>query len=350
MVAAVQKRNPVVMTMSQLASDLGPLVKLNLNKAFGFKYVFPEEYTVDGFANPSLFTPRKIPGFQHDPDFVTFMLLARKAKFSAYVHGMHGGGKTENVLQFCSVLNLPVQVVQCHRDITVDDLVGMMLPRPDGSCAWVDGPLTIAARHGHVCFINERPKMKPGVEAFLHNVLEGRPLVLNANNGEVVPLHPDFWIVADGNDGVGAESEGDYQHQYQTDKATTSRYVYYKWHYREAGKEEATLKEAFPDIAKDTPEIISMVVQLANKSRDLKSGAKAENCLTVRDMIQWLKFMEWAGSFGVKEDPVTYGFRHAYFIGQSYDDRVTLADQYKLICKRDIDAGDRPKTDGNGGV
>ncbi len=133
MVAVAQKRNPAAMTMSQLAADLGPTVKLHLNKTFGFKDAFPKDYTVDGFANPSLFTPRKIPGFEHDPDFVTFMLLARKAKFSAYVHGMHGGGKTENVLQFCSVLNLPVQVVQCHRDITVDDLVGMMLPRPDGS-------------------------------------------------------------------------------------------------------------------------------------------------------------------------------------------------------------------------
>lgn len=332
-----------VVALHAAAANLGEEATFPLNETFGFQGVFGDLLKVKGYANPSVFTPRAVEGFPHDPDFIRFMLIARRNKLSAYVHGLHGSRKTESILQFCRALNLPVQTIQCHRDTMVDDMIGQMLPHPAGGAYWVDGPLTLAARYGHVLFVNERPMLKPGVSAFLNNVLEGRPLVLNANGGEIVPLHPNFWVVADGNT-IAGDMTGDYSGQYQENRATASRYVYFAMHQQPEDLEVSVLSSAVPGIPTD---IVKQVVGFARKVRDLHAGTNLDATLSMREMIQWLKFMVDGQRFGITTDPLEYGFRHAHFVAQSYADRVSLADQFRLIFGKEIDPGVRP-SDGSG--
>lgn len=327
-----------VMTLHVAAANLGEEATFPINETFGFKDVFDAKRQVKGYAKPSVFTPRAVNGFLHDPDFVRFALIARRNNISAYVYGLHGSRKTESILQFCRALNLSVQLLQCHRDTMVDDMIGQMLPHPAGGAYWVDGPLTLAARYGHVLFINERPMLKPGVAAFLNNVLEGRTLVLNANGGEIVPLHPNFWVFADGNT-IPDDMTGDYGGQYKENKATASRFVFFEMHQQPEDLEVSVLSSVVPMVPIG---IIKQVVSFARKVRELHAGTKLESTLSMREMIQWLKFMVDGQRFGITMDPLEYGFRHAHFVMQPYADRVTLADLFKLIFTKEIDLGSRP--------
>jgi cobaltochelatase CobS len=332
-----------VATLHAAAANLGEETSFPLNETFGFQGVFDASFAVKGYAKPSVFTPREVVGFPHDPDFIRFMLIARRNKLAAYVHGLHGSRKTESILQFCRALNLPVQVIQCHRDTMVDDMIGQMLPHPAGGAYWVDGPLTLAARYGHVLFVNERPMLKPGVAAFLNNVLEGRALVLNANGGEIVPLHPNFWVVADGNT-IAGDMTGDYSGQYKENRATASRYVFFAMHQQPEDLEISVLSSAVSEAPVDT---VKQVVQFARAVRSLNEGAKLEATLSMREMIQWMRFMVDGQRFGIATDPLEYGFRHAHFVAQSYEDRVSLADKYRLVFSREIDPGVRPSDGGS---
>ncbi len=48
----------------------------------------------------------------------------------------------------------PLVTVSCHDDLSTSDLVGRYLIR-GGETFWVDGPMTLAVRHGAICYLDE---------------------------------------------------------------------------------------------------------------------------------------------------------------------------------------------------
>ena len=61
------------------------------------------------------------------------------------------------------------------------------------------GPLAKAMKYGHVLVLNEIDLADAGELAGLNDVLEGRPLVLADNAGEIIHPHPLFRVVATAN-------------------------------------------------------------------------------------------------------------------------------------------------------
>src|SRR5687767_508366 len=68
--------------------------------------------------------------------------------------GPTGCGKTRFVEHMAWKLGRPLVTVACHDDLTASDLVGRYLIR-GGETVWMDGPLTIAARTGAICYPDE---------------------------------------------------------------------------------------------------------------------------------------------------------------------------------------------------
>ena len=68
--------------------------------------------------------------------------------------GPTGCGKTRFVEHMAWALGRPLVTVACNEDMTASDLVGRFLLDAEGT-RWQDGPLTFAARHGAICYLDE---------------------------------------------------------------------------------------------------------------------------------------------------------------------------------------------------
>ncbi|MEK9722454.1 MAG: AAA family ATPase, partial [Rhodospirillaceae bacterium] len=68
-----------------------------------------------------------------------------------------------------------------------DDLVGQWKLGKGGEMTWVDGPLTQAMRLGHIFILNDADRADPGQLVGLHDILEGRPLLVDRTNEIVKP-------------------------------------------------------------------------------------------------------------------------------------------------------------------
>src|SRR5690606_40905789 len=80
------------------------------------------------------------------------------------------------------------------------ELTGYNLPYTDPvsgdlQTRFVDGPLTKAMREGFIFVLDEYDTLDPAVSVGLHAVLEGRPLVIPENGGEIIHPHPNFRFV-----------------------------------------------------------------------------------------------------------------------------------------------------------
>jgi cobaltochelatase CobS len=123
--------------------------------------------------------------------------------------GPTGAGKTSLIRQVAARLYWPVQEVTCHGRLEFADLLGgfQLL---QGETRFVHGPLAIAAREGHLLILNEIDLMDPAELAGLNDIVEGAPLVIAQNGGEVIRPHRKFRVIATGNSAGGGDSTGLY--------------------------------------------------------------------------------------------------------------------------------------------
>jgi cobaltochelatase CobS len=90
------------------------------------------------------------------------------------------------------------------------------------------GPLAVAMREGHLLLINEVDLADPAELAGLNDVLEGRPLVITQNGGEIIKPHPMFRVVVTGNSTGSGDASGLYQGVMMQNLAAMDRYRFTK--------------------------------------------------------------------------------------------------------------------------
>ena len=79
---------------------------------------------------------------------------ATRAGSPVMLKGPTGCGKTRFVEHMAWRLGRPLVTVACHDDLSASDLTGRYLIRGDET-VWQDGPLTLAARAGAICYLDE---------------------------------------------------------------------------------------------------------------------------------------------------------------------------------------------------
>jgi nitric oxide reductase NorQ protein len=95
---------------------------------------------------------------------------------------------------------LPLTTVACHEDLSAADLVGRFVLEADGS-RWVDGPLTAAARHGGLCYLDEVVEARKDVMVVVHSLTDHRRFLPIARLGTSVQAHESFLLVVSFNPG-----------------------------------------------------------------------------------------------------------------------------------------------------
>jgi nitric oxide reductase NorQ protein len=114
--------------------------------------------------------------------------------------GPTGCGKTRLVEHMAWRLGLPLVTVACNEDTTAGDLLGRWLLDADGT-RWQDGPLTLAARHGAICYLDEVVEARPDTLVAIHPLSDTRRRLPLDRNGELIHAHPDFMLVISYNPG-----------------------------------------------------------------------------------------------------------------------------------------------------
>ncbi len=172
----------------------------------------PKGVSVQGYDAPNEFTPKVDPNYRFRrallSDFLAWMKEGRGE--TLYIAGPTGCGKSSLVSQVAAKLNLPLQRVSAHSRLEFPELVGSHTI-VGGSMQFCYGPLARAMKEGHLFLLDEFDLLDPGTAAGLNGVLEGAPLVIPENGGEVIPPHPEFRFVATGNTAGNGDETGMYQ-------------------------------------------------------------------------------------------------------------------------------------------
>ena len=124
--------------------------------------------------------------------------------------GPTGSGKTSVFEQWCARLGIPLFMAKGHRRFEPMEAFGQFVGGENGTTPWVDGPVTLAARYGLPCIINEYDRMAADRTIVFNDVFEGRSFPIPGKSGEVVTPQPGFRVAITANTNLVEDLSGNY--------------------------------------------------------------------------------------------------------------------------------------------
>jgi len=143
---------------------------------------------------------RNAPYYRAVADEEELYEAAYSVRMPMMLKGPTGCGKTRFVEHMAWKLGKPLITVACNEDMTASDLVGRFLLDPSGT-RWQDGPLTMAARYGAICYLDEVVEARQDTTVVIHPLTDSRRSLPLEKKGELVQAHPDFQLVISYNPG-----------------------------------------------------------------------------------------------------------------------------------------------------
>ena len=182
----------------------------------------------------------------------------------AMLKGPTGCGKSRFVEHMAWRLGRPLITIACHEDLSASDLTGRYLIR-GGETVWVDGPLTIAARLGAICYLDEVVEARQDTVVVIHPLTDDRRILPIDKTGELVTAAPGFQLVISYNPG--------YQHATKDLKPSTrQRFVTLEFDFPPSALEaEIVAHEGGVELR-----VARELVELARKIRSLRDQGLAE--------------------------------------------------------------------------
>lgn len=140
------------------------------------------------------------PNYINQEDEEQIFLSSWQQRIPLMLKGPTGCGKTRFIEHMAFKLDQPLITVSCHEDLTAADLTGRYLLKNDQTI-WRDGPLTLAVRHGGICYLDEIVEARNDTTVVIHSLTDDRRILYLDRTGEVIKAHPDFMMVISFNPG-----------------------------------------------------------------------------------------------------------------------------------------------------
>ena len=140
------------------------------------------------------------PYYEPSGQEVGIVEAAFRQRLPVMLKGPTGCGKTRFAEHIAWRLGRPLITVSCHEDMTAADLVGRFLLTAEGT-VWHDGPLTLAVRHGAICYLDEIVEARQDTTVVIHPLGDSRRVLPLDRKGELVQAHPDFQLMISYNPG-----------------------------------------------------------------------------------------------------------------------------------------------------
>tara|TARA_R110002095_G_scaffold95128_2_gene83123 strand:- start:779 stop:1774 length:996 start_codon:yes stop_codon:yes gene_type:complete len=265
-------------------------VKVPVAEAFGIE----SQAVVRGIGDDThpLIPKAKPYKFRKEALQETLGFLMQPAGDGLLITGPTGSGKTSLIEQVAARLNWPVINVAAHGRLTFDDLCGLWTIGEGGETQYLYGPLCQAAKHGCILVINEFDHTEPSELAGLHDVLEGKPLVLAAKGGEVIEIHDNFRLVITGNSAGHGDLSGLYAGVLTQNLAFMDRYQILEVDYMHPSDELEVLQSVVGTNIKET--VLEKMIEVANHVRRVfkgedNSGSELSVTLSTRTLVRWAR-------------------------------------------------------------
>jgi nitric oxide reductase NorQ protein len=208
------------------------------------------------------------PYYEAQGDEVELYEAAYAGRLPVMVKGPTGCGKSRFIEYMAWKLGKPLITVACNEDMTASDLVGRYLLDADGT-RWLDGPLTVAARIGAICYLDEIVEARQDTTVVIHPLTDHRRQLPLDKKGELVEAHPDFQLVISYNPGYQSLMK-------DLKQSTKQRFTGLDFDYPDTKTEVAIVaKEASLD--EDTA---AKLVKVAHTARNLKGHGLDEGIST----------------------------------------------------------------------
>lgn len=308
-----------------------PYKQFVANQHFNVVGGMPDAVTVLGYSdstNPHI--PKKNDNYVFRKEIIRDLRLFLIAPDgdAMFISGPTGSGKTSAITQYAARVNWPVQQITAHSRMEMTDLVGFhsltsSKPGEIPSMRFQYGPLAVAMREGHILLINEIDMVDPGELAGLNDVLEGAPLVIAANGGEIIQPHPMFRVVVTANSFGSGDDTGLYQGVTIQNAASLDRYRFMEVGYTDPDVELEILNKEIPSV----PNVVKEgMIKVANEVRSLFIGSEDQGSvlsitLSTRTLLRWCKL---AGEFRNAPNPLEYGLNQALLLRASQTEKEAV--------------------------
>lgn len=216
----------------------------------------------------ALNAPGTAPFYQPQGNEVALFEAAYAARLPVMVKGPTGCGKSRFIEHMAHRLGRPLITVACNEDMTASDLVGRYLLDANGT-RWQDGPLTVAARTGAICYLDEIVEARQDTTVVIHPLSDHRRQLPLDKKGETVKAHPDFQLVISYNPGYQSLLK-------ELKPSTKQRFTAFEFDYPGAELEAMIVStEAGLDAA-----TCASLVRVAHAARQLKGHGLTEGIST----------------------------------------------------------------------
>ncbi|MEN8258019.1 MAG: CbbQ/NirQ/NorQ/GpvN family protein [Thermodesulfobacteriota bacterium] len=142
----------------------------------------------------------KEPYYREQGQELTIALAAYEHKIPLLLKGPTGSGKSRFMQYLAWKLKRPLVTVSCHDDLSTSDLVGRYLIR-GGETVWMDGPLTLAVRHGGICYLDEIVEARKDTTVVIHPLADDRRELPIEKKGEILTATDQFMLALSYNPG-----------------------------------------------------------------------------------------------------------------------------------------------------
>lgn len=248
---------------------------------------------IEGFDTQHPITTGFIPNPDHffGADFARELLASFVLKKPALLVGEPGCGKTSGAIEFLMRLNYPFMKIDGSKFHDRSSLFGRLVPRKEGGLAWVDGPITICARNGWACVFDEMFKTSDEALVTLNALVEGRPVLLEENDNEVVVPAAGFWLIGTSNGAGNGADRLRFSTEKKQDGSLRNRLSFIKCSYLSKEAEIEVLRKKYPKLNK---EIIELFVTFARDTRAASamqdSEKRIEEPMSTRELIAALDY------------------------------------------------------------
>ncbi len=218
--------------------------------------------------DPKQYIIKDEPYYEAVGQEIEFYEAAYNVRMPMMLKGPTGCGKSRFVEYMAWKLKRPLITVACNEDMTASDLVGRFLLDKDGT-KWQDGPLTMAARIGAICYLDEVVEARQDTTVVIHPLTDHRRSLPLDKKGELIEAHPDFQLVISYNPGYQSLMK-------DLKQSTKQRFGGLDFDYPGTELEvEIVAKESGVD-----KDIAEKLVQIAHRARNLKGHGLDEGIST----------------------------------------------------------------------
>ncbi|MBL8584720.1 MAG: CbbQ/NirQ/NorQ/GpvN family protein [Rhizobiaceae bacterium] len=198
---------------------------------------------------------------------------AYAARMPVMLKGPTGCGKTRFIEHMAWRLRIPLITVACHEDMTASDLVGRYLLDAEGT-VWHDGPLTLAVRHGAICYLDEIVEARQDTTVVIHPLSDDRRILPLEKKNELIQAHPDFQLVISYNPGYQSVIK-------DLKESTKQRFAALDFSYPDPVVEAEIVRHE----SGVEPRTAEILVRIAERTRNLKGHGLDEGAST-RMLVQ----------------------------------------------------------------